>query len=64
MASAWGLAADAQGKTGWFQFTSRHPGVVQFALADGSCRPISQNIDRDTFVYLSAIADGNVVQGY
>ncbi|GAB6186172.1 DUF1559 family PulG-like putative transporter [Thermopirellula anaerolimosa] len=64
MASAWGLATDAQGKTGWFQFTSRHPGVVQFAMADGSCRPISQNIDRDTFVYLSSISDGNVVQGY
>lgn len=64
MAAAWGLAADAQGKTGWFQFTSRHPGVVQFAMVDGSCRPISQNIDRDTFVYLSAISDGKVVQGY
>ncbi len=64
MASAWGLAADDQGRTGWFQFTSRHPGVVQFALGDGSCRAISQTIDRDTFVYLSAVADGKVVQGF
>jgi prepilin-type N-terminal cleavage/methylation domain-containing protein len=63
MGSAWGLERSADNNTrwGWWQFSSRHPGIVQFALADGSCRPISQTIDRDTFIYLSAIQDGQNV---
>lgn len=63
MASAWGLAPSADDDTrwGWWQFSSRHPGVVQFALVDGSARPISHTIDRDLFIYISAIQDGERV---
>lgn len=63
MASAWGLGPSSANNTqwGWWQFSSRHPGVVQFALADGSCRSISQSIDRNTFIYLSAVQDGQNV---
>ncbi len=45
----------------WGQFASRHPGIVHFCLADGSVRQLSTEIDRDTFNYLGAIADGQVV---
>ncbi|WP_095415581.1 DUF1559 domain-containing protein [Thermogutta terrifontis] len=63
MASAWGLGPTAANDTrwGWWQFSSRHPGVVQFAFADGSCRPLATTIDRDTFIYLSAVQDGQQV---
>jgi prepilin-type N-terminal cleavage/methylation domain-containing protein len=54
MISAWGLS-DAPS---WYQFSSYHPGIVHFCMADGSVTKISTKIDRDTFVYLSAIADG------
>ena len=53
-ATAWGFGE------GWFQWTSRHPGVVQFCLADGSVRPISQTIDQGVFQSSSGMADGEV----
>lgn len=42
---------------------SLHPGVCQFAFADGSVRPINENIDRGVYQWLSAIADGHAVSG-
>jgi prepilin-type N-terminal cleavage/methylation domain-containing protein len=42
-------------------FNSQHTGLVLFAFGDGSVRPISTSIDFTTYVYLSATADGNVV---
>jgi prepilin-type N-terminal cleavage/methylation domain-containing protein len=47
---------------GWWQFSSYHPGNVTFCMADGSARPISTQIDYDTFVYLSGMADGETVE--
>jgi hypothetical protein len=32
----------------WYHFSSRHPGIVQFCLGDGSVRPISTTIKQDT----------------
>jgi hypothetical protein len=58
MVTYWGISDN----DGWWQFGSYHPGVIHFCLADGSVRKISTKIDFDTFVYLSAIADGNQVQ--
>ncbi len=46
---------------GWFHFSSHHQGITQFCLADGSVRQISATIDDDTFKYLGAIADGQIV---
>ena len=44
------------------QFSSYHPGVVNFCLADGAVRPISTSISCLPMKYLSAIADGQNVQ--
>ncbi|MCR4414789.1 MAG: DUF1559 domain-containing protein [Thermoguttaceae bacterium] len=63
MPTAWGLAPSAStGKNGWYQFTSYHPGIVQFALCDGSVRGLSQSIDIQVFFRLGGIADGRVFQ--
>lgn len=45
--TAWGLSKD--GKPGWWQFSSNHTGIVQFALADGSVRGISVNMDNNDY---------------
>ncbi|MCA9011564.1 MAG: DUF1559 domain-containing protein, partial [Planctomycetaceae bacterium] len=45
----------------WYQFESFHTGMIQFALADGSVRAVSKNIDQDTFHRLTAMQDGQVV---
>jgi prepilin-type N-terminal cleavage/methylation domain-containing protein/prepilin-type processing-associated H-X9-DG protein len=42
------------------QFQSKHPGVVNFAFADGSVRGISQTADANVFLCASGMADGQV----
>ena len=37
---AWGLNAPAQPDLAWYMLSSKHPGVVQFALCDGSIRTV------------------------
>jgi prepilin-type processing-associated H-X9-DG protein len=65
--TAWGLgpaggtSATGQAYPGWFQFSSKHAGVVNFAFADGSVRPITRAADYSNFVYASGMADGVVV---
>lgn len=44
--------------TGWWQFSSEHKDVVQFALADGSVHSIATTMDWRQFVLLSSMADG------
>ncbi len=51
-------ATDANGR---WTFNSLHTGGAQFALADGSVRFISHNIDRRTMMFLGAMSDGQVV---
>jgi len=58
MATGWGLSDTP----GWWQFSSYHPRVVQFCLADGSVAPLSTGIDFNTYLYLSAAADGQPVK--
>jgi hypothetical protein len=43
------------------QFGSWHPGVVIFALGDGSVRGVRVSLPGTTLGYLTNIADGNVV---
>jgi prepilin-type N-terminal cleavage/methylation domain-containing protein/prepilin-type processing-associated H-X9-DG protein len=44
------------------QFQSKHPGnVVNFAFADGSVRGINANVDFTTYIYISGMQDGQVV---
>ena len=59
MPTAWGL--NTTPTQNWYQFESFHTGVVQFALADGSVRAVSKNIDAKTFERLAAMADGQVI---
>ena len=53
---------NAGGLPGRYNFArSYHKGGAQFALADGSIRFISENIDRLTFRYLGQMKDGQVL---
>ena len=68
MASAWGITpANPKSRPGYYQFGSLHPGIVQFALGDGSVRPINHTIDDGSpnrfFRKLTSIADGNPIPG-
>jgi prepilin-type N-terminal cleavage/methylation domain-containing protein/prepilin-type processing-associated H-X9-DG protein len=63
LGTAWGLApmyGPNNNDVDWWQFSSRHPGVVNFAFADGSVRPITRSVDWRTFVYASGMRDTRV----
>ena len=60
MPLGWGIAPDSGGKTHWWQFTSYHPGIVQFGLCDGSVRNFSQTLDIQVLFRLGGMADGRV----
>ena len=59
----WGLTA-VYGQNGNdyypIQFGSKHPGIVDFAFADGSVHAISRTADYNAFIYISGMADGQV----
>jgi hypothetical protein len=57
MVTEHGLNGDGQVQT----FSSNHPGIVQFCLADGSVRQIRKDISFSTYVFLSGIRDGKAV---
>lgn len=58
--TAWAL--DGQGMKNWYQYSAEHPGIVQFALADGSVRGVPRTIDALTFIYSSGMSEGKVAQ--
>jgi len=69
MPTAWGIGTTQVSATDvltskyfWYQFGSEHPGIVQFVMADGSVKGISQNINLTTFVRLSGIRDNHPAQ--
>ncbi|MGE0757465.1 MAG: DUF1559 domain-containing protein [Pirellulaceae bacterium] len=43
------------------QYSSHHPGIVQFSFADGSVHAVARTISFNTFVLLTAMADGAIV---
>jgi hypothetical protein len=45
----------------WFKWSSKHTGITQFVMGDGSVRAIKNNIDFTTFVVLGGMMDGVVV---
>ena len=62
MPIAFGLPNDSAGG-GWWHFSSRHPGIVQFCLCDGSVRGIRKGLTPgcegyDTLVHAAAWHDG------
>ena len=77
MPTAWGFGSNAKpaSRPSWYQFGGVHPGIVQFALADGSVNPISvtkvhneNNIPspltgQAPYLWLSGIKDGQQVSG-
>jgi type II secretory pathway pseudopilin PulG len=58
--TAWDLSDNPT--PGWWQFSSYHPKTVQFCMADGAVVQLSTTIDYNTYLYLSAMADGNTVK--
>jgi hypothetical protein len=59
MPVAWGLPTPEN--AGWYTFSSRHTGLVQFALADGSVRGLRIGISARTYRLLAGAADGYAV---
>ena len=45
----------------WYQYSSQHPGGVQFAFADGSVKMITYAVDRLKFRHTSGVSDGILV---
>lgn len=45
----------------WYQFSSNHPQVVQFAMGDASVRTIGETMDYYPWIYTSAMRDGYAV---
>jgi prepilin-type N-terminal cleavage/methylation domain-containing protein/prepilin-type processing-associated H-X9-DG protein len=57
MPTAWGLTNAPD----WYNFSSRHLNLVQFAFADGSVRPITLASSYAMYVFASGMQDGTVV---
>jgi prepilin-type N-terminal cleavage/methylation domain-containing protein len=53
-----GTGAGLGGNKAFDCFSSEHPSLVQFALADGSVRSIRDNMDFNAYVEASAMGDG------
>lgn len=47
----------------WFQFSSEHPGVVMFAMADGSVRGINRSVDWWQLISVGGVNDGEIING-
>jgi prepilin-type N-terminal cleavage/methylation domain-containing protein/prepilin-type processing-associated H-X9-DG protein len=43
------------------QFSSKHTGIINFAFADGSVHAISRSANFNTYIALSGMADGQVI---
>jgi prepilin-type N-terminal cleavage/methylation domain-containing protein len=55
--TGWGLNPSGN----WYQFGSKHTGVVLFGFCDGSVRPVKKSVDPSTFIFASGASDGVVV---
>ena len=56
--TAFGFGATPGYYKDWYAWGSEHPGVAHFAMADGSVKRVSTNIDLTTFIYISGKHDG------
>ena len=48
----------------WTRFSSRHPNTVNWALADGSVRSMSKNINTTVYRRLSGMQDGDTINDW
>ena len=62
MAVAWGLPSDFS-VANWYQYSSKHPGVVVFAFQDGSVKGLRTSVSTLTYRLLAGRADGQAVTG-
>ena len=60
MPVAWGLVLNGAfpDRGNWYQFSSEHPNMVQFAKADGSVNNILFTVNNRQFRYAAAMRDG------
>ena len=58
MPTAWGLGGT--NPYVYYKYNSRHTGLINAAMADGSVRNISYTVDNTVYQYTSAMQDGNV----
>jgi len=62
---AWGLTPPAQPDLNWFMLSSRHPGILQFALCDGSIRSVkyigTTGAGYNNYNYAAGANDGAVI---
>jgi len=56
MVTNWGLSDGT-----WYQFSSRHPGVVSFCFVDGSVHQLQKEISPDVLNALAGISDGDPI---
>jgi prepilin-type N-terminal cleavage/methylation domain-containing protein len=56
MPVAWGLPADGL----WHTFSSKHSGMVQFSMQDGSVRGVRRSVSTATYRLMGAATDGRV----
>lgn len=56
MPTAWRLPSPTS-YARWYQNGSYHPGVVQFALADGSVNSVSGTVDRNQYLFSTGMQD-------
>ena len=56
-----GLTDNGQPGRNWWFFNSEHPGIVQFAFADGSVRKVSPNISYANFINFGGMHDARDV---
>jgi prepilin-type N-terminal cleavage/methylation domain-containing protein len=56
-----GTAGDNRPAYIWYKFSSRHTGITQFVMGDGSVRGLRNNMDYTTYVVLGGMMDGVVV---
>ena len=58
------IGFDEKRRYSFFQFSSAHPGVVVFSLADGSGTVISVDTDKQVLLALATAAEGEIVGDY
>jgi prepilin-type N-terminal cleavage/methylation domain-containing protein/prepilin-type processing-associated H-X9-DG protein len=62
MYTYWGPDSTSLPQGNFWQYGSRHPGVVNMLFCDGSVTGINKNVNFTVWLYMAGKADGNIVQ--